>query len=494
MADELSCVRKHCAHDSSFSARDLAAVIFRQQRIALITLVVVFSAGLIYATFGSTYQAQMKILVRRGRIDPPITAQATEAIDSSRNQVTEEELNSEAELLRDSEILRQVVLTTGLDGASKKFWSRESADARVDSAVRQLARKLVIEPVHKTTIIGVKYDSRDPSTAAQVLEELANIYTQKHRQLQRPVGEFTFFEQEAAQYGEALKAAQADLLQFTQSRGVVSAALERDMEIRKLSEADAAYRQVQVESAANEQKIQSLRKKLASLPERSTTEVRTSDNPQLQEHLKATLLDLELKRTELLTKYEPTYRLVQEVETQIAQTKAAVSAENLSPVRDETTAKDASFEWTKAELEKAEVERDSLRARGAACGIVLASYQSGAKNLATDSVRQENLLRTVKTNEDRYLLYLRKQEEARIGDALDARGILNVTVAQQPRIPALPTRSFAFVAGLSLFCAVGSSVGAAFAADYLDPSFRTPEEVKRYLAAPVVASFPRRSA
>ena len=50
--------------------------------------------------------------------------------------------------------------------------------------------------------------------------------------------------------------------------------------------------------------------------------VRNSDNPQLLEQLKSTLLNLELKRTDLLTKYEPTYRLVQEVDQQIADAKS----------------------------------------------------------------------------------------------------------------------------------------------------------------------------
>jgi capsular polysaccharide biosynthesis protein len=33
-------------------------------------------------------------------------------------------------------------------------------------------------------------------------------------------------------------------------------------------------------------------------------------------------------------------------------------------------------------------------------------------------------------------------------------------------------------------------VGAAFLADYLDPSFRTPEEVQRILQIPVLAAIP----
>jgi hypothetical protein len=67
-----------------------------------------------------------------------------------------------------------------------------------------------------------------------------------------------------------------------------------------------------------------------------TTVVRSSDNPQLLEQLKSTLLTLELKRTDLLAKYDPTYRLVLDVDQQIAEAKNAISAEQSKPLRDET--------------------------------------------------------------------------------------------------------------------------------------------------------------
>ena len=57
------------------------------------------------------------------------------------------------------------------------------------------------------------------------------------------------------------------------------------------------------------------------MPSRLTTQVRTADNPQLMEQLKSTLLNLQLKRTELLQKFDPSYRLVQEVDTEIKQTQ-----------------------------------------------------------------------------------------------------------------------------------------------------------------------------
>jgi uncharacterized protein involved in exopolysaccharide biosynthesis len=222
-----------------------------------------------------------------------------------------------------------------------------------------------------------------------------------------------------------------------------------------------------------------------------TTAMRTSDNPQLLQQLKSTLLNLELKRTELLTKYDPSYRPVQEVETQIAETKSAISAEESKPLREETTDQNPDHLWVQGELTKAEAELSGLKAHQAAATAIAKLYRTAAQRIGQDGIVQDNLLRDVKVQEDSYLLYVHKREEAAISDALDQRGILNVAIAEQPVVPALPTRSPLSAVVLTLFLATTGSLVSAFVADMMDPSFRTPDEVSRYLGTPVLAALPR---
>jgi hypothetical protein len=74
--------------------------------------------------------------------------------------------------------------------------------------------------------------------------------------------------------------------------------------------------------------------------------------------MKSKLLELELRRTELLTKFQPSYRLVREVEQQIAQAQSAIQAEDLNPLRDETTEQSPAYQWAHSERLKSEVELD----------------------------------------------------------------------------------------------------------------------------------------
>jgi uncharacterized protein involved in exopolysaccharide biosynthesis len=89
-------------------------------------------------------------------------------------------------------------------------------------------------------------------------------------------------------------------------------------------------------------------------------------------------------------------------------------------------------------------------------------------------------------------LYVHKREEARISDALDQRGILNVAMAEQPVVPALPSRSSLSVAFLTLLLAGTLSFFTAFVVDLMDPSFRRPDELASYLGIPVLATTAQR--
>jgi uncharacterized protein involved in exopolysaccharide biosynthesis len=492
MAEEITFDPRRAAPASSPTMRDLLAVLFRQWRLVLVSFAVVFLAVLLYGLLSPSYQAEMKILVRRGRVDPPITPQPTTLSEFSRMDVTEEELNSEVQLLRDEDLLRKVVLATGLDTTQNSIWKwRERADdVRIARAVRALARHLTVEPIRKTRLIAVRYDSSDPALAARVLNTLGGLYMEKHLTVHRPSGEFRFFEQQTDQYRRGLETATARLLDLNK-QGVVAAALERDIALQKLSDADAASQQVCVSIAEIEQRIGALQAQLASLPQRATSQIQTSDNAQLLEQLKSTLLTLQLKRTELLTKFQPSYRLVQEIDQQIAETKATIAAERLAPVREETTEKNPTYEWAESELEKAEVELSGLKARQAASEALVANYRARTRHLGQDAVAQQDVLRAARTAEENYLLYVRKREEARIGDALDARGILNVTMVEEPKAPVLPKRSPSIFALVGFLAAGAVSTGLAFVSDYLDPAFRTPEEVIAVLDLPVLASLPR---
>lgn len=472
--------------------RELAIVLFRHGKLFAAVSGLVFALAIAYAFAGASYRAHARVLVRRGRADPPVTAQQNAPPDFSRVEVTEEELNSEVELLKDDDVLRQVVQANDLGAHDWLKWIRphEAETARAERAVKKLAGRLKVEPVKKTSLIAISYDSPDPQVAAHVLQSLMNIYLEKHMEVHRPSGQRQFFDAQTEESRRQLDEAQEKLIRFSTQRGVVMAAQQRDLALQRVDEAYASFRQTQVELSEISRRVQELEAQLARLPERTVTQVRKSDNPELLRTLKASLLDLELKKTQLLTKFEPSHRLVRELETQIEQAKAAIATENLTPVRDETTDQDANYAWARAELQKAQVEMKGLEARRAETAVHLIEYRTQARQLGEAAIAQDDLASSEKAAQENYLLYVRKREVARMGDALDQGGIVNVAIAEQPVVPALPVWPASLVVIGGFVAALAAGGGGVFAADYLDPALRTPEEVMACLEIPVLASLP----
>lgn len=474
--------------------RDLLMVLFRRRRTFLWIAGLVFTASLWYAVTGAKYQANMKILVRRGRADAPVSAAVNAPLDLTRVGVTPEELNSEVELLRDHEVLRKVVEQNGSSGRDwfHVLHLREGPVQRLERATRRLAEQLSIQPVKKTNLIAVSYSARDAESAAKLLQSLAAAYMEKHTAVHRPPGELSFFERQTQESRRQVEESSRSLLLFTKAHGIIAAAQQRDMAIQRLSELEASQRQTRIDMAETRQRITELEALLTKLPERTITQVRTSQNAELLKSLKATLLELQLRRRQLMTKFEPNHRLVQEVDQQIGQTEAAIEVETASPLRDETSDKSVNYEWASSGLQSAQVQWKALQARQETASEQAAAWRRIAAKLGEDAITQNDLLSTRNAALETYLLYVKKREEARMNDALDERGIVNVAIAEQPVVPALPLSSAWGVLAMGLSVAALAGGAAAFAADYLDPMFRDPDDVVDCLNLAVLASLPGR--
>jgi uncharacterized protein involved in exopolysaccharide biosynthesis len=440
----------------------------------------------------SKYQADTKLLVKRERADAVITPGETAPV-MFRDTVSEEELNSEVELIHSEDVLRQVVTACGLD-RKRSLLSfvnfKDTAEDRIAKAVAKLKTELIADPIKKTNVIDVTYSNEDPKLAANVLSTLNKAYIQKHVAVERPAGQYEFFERETAQYKKALQEAEDRLREFSAHQGGVAPGLMRDLTVQKVNEFNSTLQTTRSSIIEVGKRIQALEKQAGTTPTRMTTQLRKSDDAQVIQTLKGTLTTLELKRTELLTKYQPTYPLVKEVDNELESTRAALAKEESQPLHEETTDQNPTYTWVDSELAKAKADMSSLQARATATQAIVNIYSANARELDKNSLLYQDLVRTQKASEENYLLYLKKREEAQIADALDQTRILNVAVAQEPVVPRLRAQSPWVFGLLGFFLAAVVSVGLAFTLDYIDPSFRTPFEVLTELKIPVLAAVP----
>jgi uncharacterized protein involved in exopolysaccharide biosynthesis len=487
------------------SMRDAIMPVFRHRRlVTLIFLGIFLGAILGTLVLPRKYEAQMKILVNRERVDAVVTPDPDNVNGPGIvPAVSEEDLNSEVELIKSRDLLERVAIACALNSESKSGWKRwlervgnamrgtgTTPQTQLARAVQDLEQRLIVDPMKKTDLIRVTYASHDPAQAAQVLQTLATMYQEKHAAVHRPPGTFLFFEQETARYREELANAEARLMDFNSREGIVEAATQKQLVLQQLSQFEAEWQQAQTNSHQAGARAQALRRQAAATPARQTTQVTTIANAQLLATLESTLLSLEMKRSELLTKYAPSYTPVREVELQIRDARTAITEAQQSPADQVTTDRLPAQDWMTTELARAETDRAALDAQSDATAQVVRRYEGMARTLDAKGTQQVDLARNVKTAEDNYVLYVRKREEARISDALDSKRIVNVAIAEAATVPALPTLHLAWILIGGFFAAGIVSVGSAYAVDRLDGSFHTPDELHRYLDTRVLASIP----
>lgn len=470
--------------------RDLVAPIFRHKRAGMLVALAVFAmtAGVVL-TRPKQYEAEMKILVKRERVEPVVSADP-DVRSPARMDVTEDQLNSEVELLKSRELLEQVAVAAGLhidapgSGVSRNTLAR---------AVQRLQSNLKISPIRRTTFIRVTYRAFDPAIAARVLTELARLYPEKHVALHRPPRAYEFFTAQAEQFRAELDDAERRLKEFGRQQHVVSADVERQNTLQRLADFEAALEQAHGSIADATRRITELESEAASTPARQTTQIRTSENRELIGQLKPRILDLEVKHADMLRKFAPSYPPALEVEHELNQARDALARAEEAPFTEETTDQNPTHQWLQSELARVKTERAAVLARAEALTNSVGIYRERARQLDEQAAIQQNLTRTMKAAEENYLLYRRKQEEARISDALDRTRIVNVAVAEAPTVPSTPANiAPTWLLMLGAFLAVVLGTFTTYLLDYLSPYFRTPDEVESTLEIPVLATIPAR--
>jgi uncharacterized protein involved in exopolysaccharide biosynthesis len=485
------------------SLRDLVGIVFRRRRVVCRCFGGLLG-GALFAIFllPRTYEVEMKILVDRERVNPVVSTESN--VQQQDRGLTQDEVVSEVELFQSRDSLEKAVVDCGLSetrphsltALRERVLSMLSMapdrNTRVYQAMLKLETDLHVIPVNSSNLIKVTYDSHSPQLAAQVLAELGDLYLAKHAAIHRPRGTSEFFDQQAERYKKDLADAETRLVSFGRETGSVSPEYEKQVTMQKVSDFNIALLQTRAEIAETNQRLHALKTQESLLAPRITTQVKTSDNAQLMANLKSTLLNLELKRTELLQKFDPTYPTAQEVEKEIARTVAAVEEAEQKGVREETTDQDPTYQWIRTELAKDTAGLVGLQARESAMSGALGSMKAKALQLDRQSAVQQDLLRTAKADEESYLLYHRKREEARIADALDQRKIVNAAIAEAPVAPLVPIGlSVLMQILLSVVAAALLSLGLGFLAEYVDPSFRTPKDVEESLDLPLLAAIPK---
>jgi uncharacterized protein involved in exopolysaccharide biosynthesis len=476
------------ANADSVPIRDLIEILCRGWKLVLVLSAILASTlGAWILITPTSYESEMTFLVKNDRADVVVTSGQTVGL-SGRQWIDESQVNTEIQLLQSKELLRRVVETCRL--AWTRGSSRKPTSIEVERAIRDLERSIVVTPILKANMLKVSYTAGDPQEASTVLRTLADAYLDRNLKVHSTTGTYEFFHGQASLYEDRLKKAQARLVEFQTPRNIVLLGQQKDLILRKLVDLQASLGESEAVREESLKRLETLQTQIGAASTRIQTQSRELSNQYSVEHLTTMVTDLENKRTELATKFQPNDRTIRQIDDQIANTRATLQRERERVVTEDASDLNPLRQGLEAERAKTQSGESGLRGRIAVLSGQVKSYQHQLAELEKSTAKYDELVRTAKESEENYLLYSRKQEEARIADALDRQKIGNVALLDPPRTPSLPQRKITKSTVVALFLGVLLILGIAISAATLRNTVYTSAELEALTDLPVLASVP----
>lgn len=420
------------AESSHYSQVRLAIEAMFRQKLLLIAVMVLIVGAAVAVTVLKTkqFQSEMKFLVQASRSNAVISADRSSAAPSQ--DVTEQQINSEMQLLESEDVLGQVV---DPDWANSSRQSKTQAQIELHEArISAFLKHLTMESTHKANVITVTFRAQSPELAASMLDKLSEAYFAERKRITRPVGTSQFFAEESKRYKDAWDHANDEMVKFQQANGLVSVSDIEEALSQQILNTENELRTAQGTLAETEQRVDESAKLVAQVPQRQSTQQKLSANQGAVQQLQAMLVQLQNKRTELLNRYQASDRLVTELDKQIADTTASLTKIDEKKASEDTTDVNPAWQQVRTGQVQAIVEKRALLGRIASLQADLAKLHGQLAQIQPLSSKFNELQSQVDQARNNYEIFTQKRDQSNIEDAMDEHKLVNIAIAENPTI------------------------------------------------------------
>ena len=479
--------------DSGLHFRDLLRI-FLKRKWTIITIFVLSAAISVVLTYlaAPLYRASMTIQIER--LTPQVLNYKDVTPVEGEYFDTGDFYYTNYELLKSRAVAERAADDLGLKGGSpgagdkalapsagflREWLNKLRGGANVSPAVEPVVVQenaivgaiqgsLTVEPVRRSKLVRLHFDSTDPFFAAKAVNTIAQsfININLERRFEASAYAKTFLEEKLLQTKAKLEDSERELVRFS-----------RDLEIINIDEKQNIYSQNLVEfnaaSARAEQdriKAEAVLAQATENPE-SLAILQDSRNFQTFQTLKAQKAKLEAEYQENLKVYKPAFPRMLQLQGQIAEVDHQLQKE-----LDEIT------KSARSNLKAARLQEMQLKEK-------LTRTKRDVVELQQRNIRYSILKREVDTNRSLYDGLLQRLKEVGVAGGVGLNNISIVDKAQVPMVPFKPSLSRNLSLGLMIGLLVGLMV--AWLLEHMDDSIRFVEDVERETGSPVLGAVPK---
>ncbi len=463
-------------------------VIQKRYATVLVVLLVVFMIGL-FATFRGkpVYEARALIEIQKENPDVP-TLQELFQIEG----VSDAYIETQNRILKSENLARRVITQLGLEKLPEfarrseswqlarqnpatapvrpEFGVSAAADKNVpEEVLKNFEERLTVEPVKRSRLIEVTFESNDPNIAAQVVNTLTSAYIDANLEARWQAAQKAsdWLSQQLLGMKAKLEKSEDELQKYGRGNGLLFLETEKgtseNIVVQRLRELQQELTKAQADRYAKESLYR-------LLEERNYAELPGVFDNKLIQDLTSKLADLQRDQSRLSANFNPNYPRVKELQSQIDESKAMLDAERARAAAG--IANDF----------KAAVSHEEMLQQA------FMEQERQANDIAGKSVQYNILKREADTNKQLYVGLLEKLKETGVSSSLKATNIRVVDTAYPPKKFARPR----ILLDLSITLIVGICLGiaAAFLQEHLDNTLKSSEDIERFLQIPSLGAVP----
>jgi polysaccharide biosynthesis transport protein len=477
--------------DVRASLRDYIRIIFYWRW----TIIVLFLVIVITSVVGSflwppTYEGISTLLVEQ----PPEaivlhkTAVGMPAVPPpvSVAETREELAKTQSEIITSRLLLGKVADTLSLD---KDF----EGPLKKEKAINKLQKRVTVSLVQDTNLIKLVVEDRLPTRCAEIANSLANFYVEWASETKRTKakGAYAFLGSQAEGVEKELRQLEDDLQKLKETKGVLALDEQTKSAVQQLGIFDTDYNKTISSEEETRARVNEIRKEFTKQKEMIITSTDITTNPVVNS-LKIKLIDLEIRLTELKSKYTDDNPLVLSAGKEVEQVRDKINTEVAKIFGTETTSTNPVHQDLFTKLIDLETDLNALQAKRKALQIIRDGYSSKLTNLSEAELEYTRLLRRIKGKESLYLALLEKQGEAGLTEALENSLIVNVKIIDSAPLPVKPARPKKLLNSiLGLLIGLISGLAAAFLREYWDYSLKTVSQIDKFVNLPVLGVVPK---
>ncbi len=505
------------------TARDLLQVVFRR-RAAILTFMAAVVIG-VYASLrliSPTYEAQASLLVKLGQEDIYMPALPSSQFRTPvMSVIREEQLRSEASILTDPALARQVIRTLGpsavfpgidvvhpwytpkgvlqrltwmYNALEDHFFPLSSQRSLEDKAVSAFQRAVKAEALKSSNTLEVSMRNKSPDAAALTVNTLVNLYLQERVRIhQREQSDF--FARQLAQLDRQLKGTEEAVESYRSTHHVSDLDQQRSAQIAALNDAGKRLDDTLVAMAQQESRAAVLKQQLQQMPATMQLAGGESANNLALSELNKQLADVARREADIRQRFSDLDPRLEGLAEERKALMQLLQDQQAQRVRSSETGLNPAHARIRDDLLQTEAQLAGLRRSAASLKALQQEIEGRLERFNRQDAQDKQLTQQLDVLRSSRQLYLEKQEEARLAQAQAAARLGNVSIisaAARPTQPVSPKLWMVLVGALA--GALLGGLGLAFLLDQVDDRIHQAHDIVGTLGLPLLAKVPELAA